>query len=280
MTRRATSRAGAGFTLMELLVVLAVIAIILSLMLPALQASREAARRSSCINSLRQLGLALQNYEYINQVLPPGVVDTRGPIHNRPEGLHIGWIVQLLPFMEQNGVYNAIDTNVSVYDPANATGARVRINTLLCPSDLERGVPRGVMMDVSFAACHHDVEAPIDVDNHGVFFLNSRVRHEDIPDGSSFTFFVGEKRLQVASSGGWMSGTRATLRNTGTPINAAPEPGGDLVGGYSSYHPGGANFAFGDASVRFLSERIDPHVYRLLGHRADGEMIDDALFNP
>src|SRR5690606_29760896 len=69
-----------------------------------------------------------------------------------------------------------------------------------------------------YAAVHHDVEAPIDVDNHGVFFLNSRIRYEDIIDGSSQTLFLGEV---IAEQGGlgWMSGTRATLRNMGTPIN-------------------------------------------------------------
>ena len=71
----------------------------------------------------------------------------------------------------------------------------------------------------SYAACHHDVEAPIDVENHGVFYLNSSIRHEDIPDGSSYTIFVGEKRI-ASQDLGWLSGTRATLRNTGTPLNA------------------------------------------------------------
>ena len=73
----------------------------------------------------------------------------------------------------------------------------------------------------NYAGCHHDVEAPIDVDNNGVFFLNSHLHYEDIRDGAAHTIFLGEKRLESADLG-WMSGTRATLRNTGTPINGTP----------------------------------------------------------
>ena len=161
----------------------------------------------------------------------------------------------------------------------------------------------------SYAACQNDVEAPIDVDNHGGFYLNSRVRVVDVADGLSQTIFVGE--VAVPSPLGWLSGTRATLRNTGHPINgvdlstleltepANPPLPEDLtardletriergslavsprfVGGFSSAHPGkGANFAFGDGSVRFLKQTIDRSVYRRLGHRADGEPIDDDAY--
>ena len=149
----------------------------------------------------------------------------------------------------------------------------------------------------NYAGCHHDVEAPIDLDNNGVLFLNSSIRYEGIPDGSSNTLFVGEK-LSDAGDLGWASGTRATLRNTGTALNGAgmpafggaaaapiePEPVEDdpdadpaalAVGGFSSTHEGGAHFALGDGSVRFISENIAPQVYQNLGHRADGQMIGE-----
>lgn len=271
--RRAAARP--GFTLMEVLVVITVIAMIIGLMLPALRSSREAARRINCINNLRQIGLALCNYETQCQVFPSGVVDAKGPIRNdQPDGLHIGWLVQLLPYMEQNAIRETINTTLPVYDEANDTAARTTISSFLCPSDPQTG-PVGGRSGNSYAACHHDVEAPIDVDNHGVFYLNSSVRKEAITDGTSFTIFVGEKMISPLIHGGWMAGNRATLRNTGSPINTPPRPGGDLVGGYGSYHGGGANFLFGDSAVRFLSERISPRVYRLLGHREDGEPIDD-----
>ena len=144
------------------------------------------------------------------------------------------------------------------------------------------------------------------MNNNGVFFLNSRVRVIDVYDGLAQTVFVGE--VPRSSPLGWVSGTRSTLRNTGQPINrldfkAAEEasPGSPLprdlsmrefeqmiasgqrncalfVGGFGSQHSGGANFAFGDGSVRFLRETIDKAVYQRLGNRADGEIIDDDAF--
>jgi prepilin-type processing-associated H-X9-DG protein len=280
MRRAAIGRRGT--TLTEVVAVIGIIGVMVSLIVPALVTARGAADRISCTNNLKQLILAIHNYENENGALPPGVVNPTGPVRNRPEGLHAGWIVQLLPYMEQRAL--AIDPSLSVYDPANAVAASSPIRILLCPSDPGTKPPGAKAPAASsYAGCHHDVEAPIDVDNHGVFFLNSHVRHEDIPDGSANTIFVGEKRFEGLDLG-WLSGTRATLRNTGTPINAPPAAGaaGDeyRVGGFSSHHPGGANFAFGDGSIRFLSERIDPRAYRRLGHRADGELVGEEDLRP
>jgi prepilin-type processing-associated H-X9-DG protein len=255
--------------------VAAIIAALVGLILPGLLSGREAARRIQCTNNLRQIALGLQNYLTVLEVLPPGVVNPTGPIHNTPDpdDIHVAWTVLLLPYVELRGVAEATDYEVSVYDAANDTVRNVQLNVLLCPAAPGKSPDRFS----SYAACHHDVEAPIDVDNHGVFYLNSAVRECDITDGCSATIFVGEKSIDRATDLGWLSGTSATLRNTGTPINAPPGSagGGDRVGGFASRHPGGANFAFGDGSVRFVAESISPAVYRLLGHRADGEMVGD-----
>ncbi len=321
---RPTDRRPPGFTLIELLVVIAIIAVLIALLLPAVQAAREAARRSQCMNNLMQVILAVKNYETAHEVLPPGTVNPTGPIANKPPGYHHNWVSQVLPFLESRNIYNHMNFNVGVYDIANASARVVVINVLLCPSDgrttwgagtpITGGGPPAAFG--SYAGVHHDAEAPIDVTNHGVFFLNSAVRYEEIGDGASQTIFVGEK-LAGPGELGWASGTRATLRNTGETINQArptflpvtPPPTApaappsddaavdgadgppkkkaagagaakapekvvtDPVGGFGSYHPGGALFAFGDGSVQFLKTTLSPSVFQLLANRNDGEMI-------
>jgi prepilin-type N-terminal cleavage/methylation domain-containing protein/prepilin-type processing-associated H-X9-DG protein len=293
-----------GFTLIELLVVIAIIAVLISLLLPAVQAAREAARRCQCVNNLMQLSVAVQNYEAAHEMFPPGVVNPTGPIQSVPKGYHYGWLTQLLPYVEQKNVDRHLDRSVDLYAPLNISARAVVINVLLCPSDSMPARGSGGVAETNYAACHHDVEAPIAANNRGVFFLNSSVRYEDITDGSSTTLFLGEK-YRDGMGLGWASGTRDTLRNTGSPPNSSAvavvaatssltqdEDGGGattgkgrsktriaptapvfLVGGFASRHPGGANFGFGDGSVRFLKNSINPQVFRLLGNRADGEMI-------
>lgn len=304
-----------AFTLVELLVVIAIIGILISLLLPAVQSSRESARRVQCVNNLTQLIIAVNNYEMAHGLYPPGTVDAAGPIRSVPSGYHHSWITHILPYIEQKNAYRHIDRTVGVYHKNNAKVRDLGFNILTCPSAMTfPGYS-------SYAGVHHDLEAPIDIANHGVFFLNSRVSYDDVTDGSSQTLYLGEK-LTFQGDLGWMSGTRATLRNTGTAINSdvlarrsagpsrnnwpsqppseasdmptempdgtsAPPAGGQVekpaglqpdnptaVGGFSSEHPGGANFAFGDGSVRLLKETIDVRVYQQLGHRADGKLLD------
>jgi prepilin-type N-terminal cleavage/methylation domain-containing protein len=266
-----------GFTLIELLVVIAIIAVLITLLLPAVNGVREAARRLQCVNNLMQLGIALKSYESAHEMLPPGVVNPSGPIKNAPAGYHVSWIVQILPFVEQKAVYNHFNFIGGVYDPANSTVRAMPLRALVCPSDIRASFTD---MPSNYAGCHHDLEAPIDVTNKGVLYLNSSVRCEDVTDGTSNTIFVGEKII-MGPDHGWASGTRSTLRNTGTlpngPVAVTPT-NKDPVGGFSSRHPGGALFCFGDGSVQFLKSSIAPQVYRRLGNRADGEMLSADEF--
>jgi prepilin-type processing-associated H-X9-DG protein/prepilin-type N-terminal cleavage/methylation domain-containing protein len=277
-----------AFTLVELLVVIAIIGVLVALLLPAVQAAREAARRMSCSNNLSQVIFALQNYDSSFGAYPSGTLDAKGPIANSPQGNHHNWLTQLLPYIEERNTYNHVDFSVGVYDPKNDPVRQIRIRTFICPSDAMGNATIGVS---SYAGLHHDLDQPIDANNNGVLFLNSAVRYEDIKDGSSQTIAIGERIIDLQQDLGWMSGTRSTLRNTGLPINAVmasrrrnrsaasamlDAPGTDVaavVGGYSSQHPGGAQFAFCDGHVEFLSETMTPAVYQQLGHRADGKLL-------
>src|SRR5262245_65740468 len=92
------SRDRRGFTLIELLVVIAIIAVLIALLLPAVQSAREAARRAQCCNNLMQMGIAIVNYESSHERLPPGVVNSTGPVLDVPKGYHFGWMTQILPY--------------------------------------------------------------------------------------------------------------------------------------------------------------------------------------
>src|SRR5215213_9018199 len=177
-----------AFTLVELLVVIAIIGILVSLLLPAIQASRESARRASCTNKMSQLILAVHDFEAAHEFYPAGTVNPTGPIQNLPNGQHISWIVRILPYIEEQLLYQNIDTALSAYHQKNDRARQTTVEQLICPSN-----PADAWPYSNYAACHHDVEAPIDATNRGTFFLNSRLTRDEIKDGAAYTLFIGEK---------------------------------------------------------------------------------------
>ena len=254
-----------AFTMLELLFVIAIIGMLIALLLPAVQAAREAARRLQCSNNLAQVIIATKNYEQSFGVLPSGTVNDTGPIRNVPIGNHMGWIPRLLPFIEQGTLYSTIDFSKGVYDPENREAwlSSSRLNVFMCPSDgmgwsvwSGNNAPQTKPGTVNYMACHSSTETPIDADNDGVFFLNSKLRSRDVPDGTSNTIFFGEASIPadnqitrepqrdgyyrgygrtfilpedaegpfVYAHLGWMSGTPGTIRNTGNPPNVYVGP--------------------------------------------------------
>ena len=138
-------RGCSAFTLVELLVVIAIIGILVSLLLPAVQAAREAARRCNCANNVTQLGLAIHNHEFHMEHFPAGVTNPDGPIRSVEEGSHISWIVRILPYMEQQGLYDAIDKRLPIWAqtlPGSTELIRSQQTpTLRCPSDAGSSSP-------------------------------------------------------------------------------------------------------------------------------------------
>lgn len=277
----APDRKRTGFTALELMGVLFVISLLIMILLPAVQQTRETARRVTCQNNLRQIGIALANYRDAFGVLPPGCVNPSGPIKSTAKGYHMSWLVQIQPHLGFPLVFRAMDFSESVYSQNNQAVGRTNHRALHCVSGIR------LTNQSSYAGCHHHVEAPIDVDNQGVLFLNSSISLDDLVDGQSNTIFVGEY-LAGPKSLNWQSGTRATLRNTGAVANTLfaantrnaidfeeeeALKGTLRVGSFGSAHSQGTNFLMGDGAVRFVSFKVDLQVLQRLANRNDGVFV-------
>ena len=268
----------AAFTLVELLVVITIIGILVALLLPAVQAAREASRRSSCTNNLYQLGMAMHGYHDALGSFPPGYIYVARDVEEW------GWAVFLFPYMEENSRHETLNVNDgrltdAIRDAQLRPHLQDRISILRCPSDGGgkllpsnlRKFDDGAAGIVGFepgAANYIGVLGLYDLagnyPNNGVLFGNSAVSTDDIPDGTSHTLAIGERDIN-SHSGAWCGnknpagnrddGIYFTVGRVSMPINAPALF--QSTEGFSSPHPGGANFLVCDGSVRFMSETID-----------------------
>lgn len=272
-------RASTGFSLVEMVVVIAVTGLLLALLLPAVQSAREAARRSSCSSHLHQLGLALHQYQEVHSVLPPGSV-TKGPAFPRLSGW--GWETFLLPYIEQSSLYQQIQFEERTGDHPNSELLRHAVPVSRCPSENAPAVSRVP----SLAGAEIELFAGNYVGVEPILTGISSFRLEGVRDGLSSTLLLGESRNSAADGSGRFSTSAwggVLAFEDGYDYTSVPHLGVDrltsintgvhLLGTFSSRHPGGAQFAFGDGHVRMLAESIDLGVYRSLGTPHGGEPV-------
>jgi len=289
-----------GFTLVELLVVISIIAILIGLLMPAVQRVRESASRIKCANNLRQIGLALHMYNDTEKRLPP----------TRLSDLHATWAVLILQYLEQGNLYRQWNLPMTYYDQT-AIARLTPVPTYYCPS---RRTPQTPPM-ASIAGDQNDDFFPIGphvpgalgdyggntgTDNcdgadcggavNGAFRVGfnqfgqfvGAVSFSEITDGLSNTIFVGEKHVQLNNFGKgvldcslyngdyWTCSTRSAGPNY--PLARLPT---DATISFGSYHPGLCQFVMGDCSVRPISVSTDARILALLTNISDGQPIPD-----
>ena len=282
-----------GFTLVELLVVIAIIGVLIGLLLPAVQAARSAARRISCDNNLKQLGLGIQNYESAMRRMPPGYIYKPGAQGNHAG---FGWGAMLLPYLEQSAVYSRVNFSTPVFDAQNASIREKHLTVFLCPEDTVSGESFVEMRSEMYAMASYVASfGPPDLDEtqekrEGLFSRNGGTRFAEVLDGLSNTLACGERQNGPFRKGGvhgphfsyettWIGAVRditdptddhghMVLFQTGNTPNSEYSDDRDV----SAPHVGYANFLFGDGSVRLITEGIDLCVYQGLSTKAGGEL--------
>ncbi len=302
MVRR---NARAGFTLIELLVVIAIIAILIGLLLPAVQKVREAAARMKCSNNLKQIGLGMHNYESANQKFPPGFTSRPASLDGDGLGTGWGWAAYLLPQMEQDNLFRQINLANDILHPGLTAVRTTVLPGFRCPSDtpingdtfqtVGPSGPLGAVAFANYAACGGTFEVTGFPDtNTGAFLRNSAYRFADMTDGTSNTLFVTERSSKRSPMTTWVGAVTGSIN---PPLDPAHDEEGpptlclfqtgetdeartpnnpfNHVEDAGSQHTGGVNALFGDGSVRFVRNSINPFTWTGLGTRAGGEVLGD-----
>ena len=304
-----------GFTLVELLVVIAIIGLLVALLMPAIQASREAARKKVCGNNLKQIALGMHLYMGSFKTLPPGY-ETVVDADLDDEGPGWAWGVRLLPFIEQDALYKKVAFKKMVHSAVMAPVRLESVPIFNCPSDAERepkvDVP-GVWANIEIATASYVGSAgtvrptcKICRDNFdGVFGRNRPIKPAELEDGFSNTLAAGERPWHVAAAAMWGVVPKSKLLDHEKPGLYAAGPAyvlgttfkdgfnieegvmddhntmGTYAESFGSVHPGGCHFAFCDGGVRFIFDDVDPRVMNALATRAaiakGGQLVDPIV---
>lgn len=312
-----------GFTLIELLVVIASIGILVALLLPAVQAARESARRTQCANNLKQLGLALGLYHDSHLRFPPSYViqPGGGGLHGVPDaatrdaGPGWAWGALLLPYLEQQGLYDSLALDRPCWDAVNQSVVQTPVGVFRCPTATGAEGPfdvrdtAGTRLATFARSCYvanagqeepwgHTVDSYGGIAD-GPLYRNSATRMGDVLDGLSTTVFVGEHH-PVLSDKTWVGvvpgaavcptsqfafahcDAAATLVNvhsgpSSSELFVIHPPNSYLAHVCSMYtdHPAGCNVVMGDGSVHFISEDIHQPTWAALSSRAKGDVVDE-----
>jgi prepilin-type N-terminal cleavage/methylation domain-containing protein/prepilin-type processing-associated H-X9-DG protein len=298
-------RRAAGFTLVELLVVIAIIGGLIALVLPAIQAAREAARKTQCSNNLHQIGVALHAYMASHRGLPPGYVSLVLANHD-DGGPGWAWGAKLLPEMEQGNLYKNLDFSLPISAVAAAPYRMTSIASFICPSDADFApiieipevgskAPLCEMAAASYVGSAGTVRPSCKVCRDqfdGAFGRNRSIKPADVTDGLSQTIAVGERSNYWASAAIWGVVPNSILLDHQQPNRYAAGPAyvlgttfkdgfnieelaadmdhntmGTIAESFYSMHPGGAYFVFCDGGVRFLRDDIEPRAMNALATR-------------
>ena len=278
-----------GFSLVELLVVIAILGILIAFILPAVQAAREAARRSQCANHLRQVGIAMYQYHDANGALPNATFYGT---------TFLSAFTAVLPYVEEKVKFDAYDLSLPYRSTENLAIIERAIPVYLCPTmNLPRSVPDADSACDEYGApgsyaVSTGTENPWNGPHNGAFiFARSGVtRFKSISDGLSKTLLIGELNYGLTNYNWGACKNRetrwgATRWGAGYPgVSLATTSGrfnsDRLISGFAEFvtfrsdHPDGAHFAMADASVHFVAETIDPATLDALSTRAGGDVID------
>jgi prepilin-type N-terminal cleavage/methylation domain-containing protein/prepilin-type processing-associated H-X9-DG protein len=291
-----------GLTLIELLVAIGIIGVLIALLLPAVQAAREAARRTHCSNNMRQIGIALHSYHDTYRMFPAGW-NARNA--NNPLGEPgWGWAARILPFAEQSQVYKRLNLDLPIEDPANRDAIRMPVPFFMCPDDTGEVIATLGHLDLDDEH-HHGLKELADEHEHdedhevfasrcnysgvfgteesdenpfagnGTFVFNKHWRLADIKDGLSNTMIVGERSSRLGDTswvGVFPECDLPFARIVGSADHAPNDPVGHFED-FGSYHPAGANFLMGDGSVQLINEDIHLEIYKGMATRHGGEPV-------